>query len=152
MKNVIAFLTGLTLLTASSALADQFEVFVTSASHVSIQQAELNTLVQRGIYIDTARKIVRLTLPADCKANTFCKTSIITVDLALTAFNAAHEQPTDIKAVGNITLNGKTSYTQVHMTLNANNSMDIEILNSFDCKSNTSSFIGAPAQATTATF
>ncbi len=150
MKNMTAILVGLTTLLSSSALADQFEVFVTGATHVSSQQTQLGSLTQKKILIDTDRKILRITLAADCKPGTACKTSVLTADLNLTQFVSAHEMPSDIKAAGNITLNGKVSYTQVHMNLNANNSMDIEITNSFDCKSNVSTFVGAPAMMMTA--
>lgn len=146
MKKFLGLVASFVLvLSAQSASAAQYQVYVTSATHVSAQQEEFSTIVQKGILIDTSKKMVRLQLSALCKPGQLCPEYLRSVDLPLITFKSKNRMPAQVVAQGNIDLNGGQSFTQVTITLNQDNAMDITINNSFGCKSNISSFIGSPA-------
>ncbi len=153
MKKAITVLASLVLMvSAQAASAGQYEIYVTAATHVSMQQEELSTLVQKGILVDSAKKTLSLQLSSLCKPGNLCNEAIRSVTLPLTTFKSKDGMPVTLVAQGNLSLNGTESFTRVEITLNADNAMEITINNSFGCKSNVSKFIGSPATHPTILF
>ncbi|MBC7396789.1 MAG: hypothetical protein H7333_05035 [Bdellovibrionales bacterium] len=153
MKKVLGFIASLVLIaSANAAHAGQFEIYVTGATHVSQPQAELSTLVQKGILVDTVKRTLSLQLSPICKSGQMCPEYIRAVSLPLISFQSRGGVPITLVAQGKLSLNGVESFTQVNIALNADNSMDITINNSFGCKSNVSQFIGSPATEPTILF
>lgn len=153
MKSLFSVIASLVLvLSATTAKASQFEIYVTGATHVSQQQEELASLVQKGIFIDTVKKTLSLQLSAVCKTGERCPEFIRSVTLPLVSLQADHGTPTSVSAQGNLILNGESSFTRITITLNANNAMDISINNSLGCKNQISNFIGSPATRSTILF
>ena len=146
MKSLISVFASLILiLSASASQASQFEIYVTGATHVSQQQEELSSLVQKGIFIDTVKKSISLQLSAVCKTGERCPEFIRSVTLPLVSLQLDHGTPVSLSAQGNLTLNGADSFTRITITLNADNAMEISINNSLGCKNNISNFVGSPA-------
>jgi hypothetical protein len=134
------------VLFSSQAMAAQYDILVTGSTHVSPGQAELASLIQKSILVDTTAKTVRLQLAPVCTAGAVCPEFIRNVTLNMTQFSTNRsDELTTVYATGNLDLNGRPTQAIIQISLNANNAMDISIINSSECKSTHSSFIGSPA-------
>ena len=67
----------LAVLASHSAMASQYEIYVTGSTHVSPAQAELATLVQKSILVDSQTKILTLLVTPVC-ATTHCPRIVVT--------------------------------------------------------------------------
>ena len=134
----------LTALIGSQAMASNYSIYVTSSTHISPAQAELSTLVQKDIQIDTDAKTVSFSLATPCTSDR-CSQITRNITLALTQIQSENAEVSSVRAEGTLYLNSKPTQAIVQITLNPDHSMDITITNSSDCKSTHSSFVGSPA-------
>ena len=95
------------VLFSSQAMAAQYEIYVTGSTHVSPAQAGLTAMVQKGIFIDSAAKLLRFELSPTCAAGAMCPQFIRTIDLKLTQITARNGQVVTARAEGELDLNNK---------------------------------------------
>ena len=147
MKHTIILVLAITALIHSTAQAAQYEILVTHSVSVSPSQANLQTLVQKQILIDTGTRTLELPVSPVCSSSTSCSEMLHTVSFKITQASEKNGIVTSVTAHGTLITNGHTVPTVIQINSNPDNAMNISIINSGDCKGMHSDFIGSPAQA-----
>jgi len=136
MKNLIRTIILTLSFTGTSALAAQFEIYVSHPANQDAARSEFATLIQKSIYVDTTHKTIRIPVTPACHAKQLCSESIHWATYKLTAARYVNRSPSHLVAI--------LDSSQIEINVTPDHSTLIQIHNSKG--STQAQFIGGAAQ------